>query len=49
MGNVYAGKESDMAIAKYTLPTNNRYKCIAEQNIVVFISCVTLTEMQGLH
>ena len=36
----YAGKENDMAVARYTLAVNRRYKREGEQE-ADFISCVT--------
>ena len=36
----YAGKDNDMAVARYTLAVNRRYKCDGEQE-ADFISCVT--------
>ena len=36
----YAGKENDMAVARYTLAVNRRYKRDGEQE-ADFISCVT--------
>lgn len=36
----YAGKDSDMAVARYTLSVNRRYKRDGEQE-ADFISCVT--------
>lgn len=36
----YAGKDNDMAVARYTLAVNRRYKRDGEQE-ADFISCVT--------
>ena len=36
----YTGKDNDMAVARYTLAVNRRYKCDGEQE-ADFISCVT--------
>ncbi len=44
----YAGKDNDMAVARYTLAVNRRYKRDGEQE-ADFISCVTLARVQSLH
>ena len=44
----YAGKDNDMAVARYTLAVNRRYKRDGEQE-ADFISCVTFERVQSLH
>ena len=44
----YAGKDNDMAVARYTLAVNRRYKRDGEQE-ADFISCVTFGKSAPEH
>ena len=44
----YAGKNNDMAVARYMLAVNRRYKRDGEQE-ADFISCVTLSKITSIQ